>query len=85
MALKEKAQVLAIKKALEYMDKDPVTNIPKLVDWMEAFDVKNTLKKEIGIVREIVSNPNSNWYKLIMTVHVICIVQAAGRQNMGTT
>lgn len=31
MALKEKAQVFAIKKAMKYMDKDPETNIPKLV------------------------------------------------------
>ena len=61
MALNEKAQVYAIKKALEYMDKDPVSNIPKLVDWMDAFDIKHTLKKEIGIVREVVSNPDSNW------------------------
>lgn len=45
MALKEKAQIFAIRKALEYMDKDPSVNIPKLVDWMDTFDVKGTLKK----------------------------------------
>lgn len=68
MALREKAQVFAIKKALGYMDKDPVTNIPKLLDWMETFDVRGTLKKEVSAVRTIVDNPDNNWYRLIMSL-----------------
>ena len=44
MALKEKAQIFAIKKALEYMDKDPAVNIQKLVDWLSVIDVKGTMK-----------------------------------------
>ena len=68
MALKEKAQVFAIKKALEYMDKDLAANIPKLVDWMDTFDVRGTLKKEIEAVRGIVGNPDNNWYKLILSL-----------------
>lgn len=68
MALKEKAQIFAIKKALEYMDKDPESNIPKLVDWLDAFDVKNTLKMEIDAVRSVMNNPEGNWYRLIMSL-----------------
>lgn len=68
MALKEKAQIFAIKKALEYMDKDPVVNIPKLVNWIDTFDVRNTLQKEIEVIRQVVDNPDSNWYKLIMSL-----------------
>ncbi len=68
MALKEKAQVFAIKKALKYMDKDPETNIPKLVDWLDTFDVRNTLNYEIEMVRKVVNNQKSNWYKLIMSL-----------------
>lgn len=51
MALKEKVQVFAVKKALEYMDKDPVTNMPKLLDWFDTFDVKGTLEKERKAVK----------------------------------
>lgn len=68
MALKEKAQIFAIKKALEYMDKDPETNIPKLVDWMEMFDVKGTLKKETTAIKGVVADPDNNWYKLILSL-----------------
>lgn len=68
MALKEKAQIFAIRKALEYMDKDPAANIPKLVDWMDTFDVRGTLKDQIEAVRGIVCNPDSNWYQLILSL-----------------
>lgn len=68
MALKEKAQVFAIKKALEYMDKDPVTNMPKLLESLETFDVNGTLKEQIVDIRPIVENPDNNWYKLIMSL-----------------
>lgn len=68
MALKEKAQIFAIKKAFEYMEKSPGENIPKLVDWVDKFDVKNTLKQQIEAVKQVVGNPENNWYKLIMSL-----------------
>lgn len=37
MELKEKAQAFAVKRALEYLDKDSETNLPKLIDWFEKF------------------------------------------------
>ena len=68
MALKEKAQVFAVKKALEYMDKDPGSNIPKLLEWLEAFDVKGTFKNQLHVVKGIVEEPDNDWYKLILSL-----------------
>lgn len=50
------------------MDKDPAVHIPKLLDWIDTFDVKGTLKEEINAVRIAVSDKDSNWYKLIMSL-----------------
>lgn len=68
MELKEKAQAFAVKKALEYLDKDPETNLPKLIDWFEKFDVKGTLKKQVNIIRPVVSDPDNNWHKLVFSL-----------------
>jgi hypothetical protein len=68
MSLKETAEVFAIKKALEYMDKDPEANFPKLLDWFDKFDIKNTLAAQRKAIREVVENPDSNWYKLVMSL-----------------
>ena len=68
MELKEKAQAFAVKRALEYLDKDPETNLPKLIDWFEKFDVKGTLKLQVDIIRPVVSDPDNNWHKLILSL-----------------
>lgn len=68
MELKEKAQAFAVKRALEYLDKDPETNLPKLIDWFEKFDVKGTLKQQVDIIRPAVSDPDNNWHKLILSL-----------------
>ena len=68
MALKEKAQVFAIKKALDYLDKDPEENLPKLLDWFTAFDVKGTLRKELDTIKPIMQDPDNNWYRLVMSL-----------------
>ena len=68
MALKEKAQILAIKKALSYMDKNPEENLPKLMDWFEKFDIRGALKKQLDIIRPAVSDPVNNWHQLVMSL-----------------
>ena len=68
MSLKETVEVFAIKKALEYLDKDPETNMPKLMDWFDKFDVKNTLTTQRKIVRGVVESRDSNWYKLVLSL-----------------
>ena len=59
---------IAVKKALEYLDKDPETNLPKLIDWFEKFDVKGTLKQQVDIIRPVVSDPDNNWHKLVLSL-----------------
>lgn len=68
MELKEKVEIFAVKKALNYMDKNPKENLPKLMDWFDRFDVKNTLRAEREAIRMAASDPDNNWYKLIMSL-----------------
>lgn len=68
MALIENLEAFAIKKALGYMDKDPKTNLPKLLDWFDKFDMKNTLADERAVIRKVISDEENNWYKLIMSL-----------------
>lgn len=68
MALKERAQMFAVRKALDYLDRDPETNLLKLVDWMETFDTKGTLAKQREAIRQVASDKENNWYKLMMSL-----------------
>ena len=41
MAIKENLQVAAIKQAYAYLDKDPDTNLPKLMELADKMDTAN--------------------------------------------
>jgi MoaA/NifB/PqqE/SkfB family radical SAM enzyme len=68
MAIIEHLEAFAIKKALGYMDKEPEANIPKLLGWFDKLDAKNMHLRERTAIRQVISDKDSNWYKLIMSL-----------------
>lgn len=66
--LREQVQTHAAKIALSYLDKDPVTNIPRLLNWVDAFDRHDVLKSHRRAVHNAIDNPDGNWYRLIMSL-----------------
>ena len=66
--LKESAQALAAKTVLNYLDKDPDQSIPKLLDWFDRFDVKNAWPSHRAVLRRVLTDPNSNWYRLLKSL-----------------
>ena len=68
MAIKENVEVFAVKQALSYLDKDPEKNLPKLLDWFDRFDRKDTLKTQREMIRSVVMDPDNNWHKLVMSL-----------------
>ena len=68
MALKENVGAFAVKQALSYMDKDPEKNLPKLLDWFDKLDRKDTLKTQREVVRKVVMDKDNNWHQLMMSL-----------------
>lgn len=58
MELKRNVEAFAVKQALSYLDRDPEKNLPKLLNWFDRFDRKDTLKTQREIVREVVLDKN---------------------------
>lgn len=52
-------------EGIKYIEKDPMTNLPKLMDWAEKLITKPEHKKTLNTFREIVKNPDNNWNALI--------------------
>ncbi|HRX92365.1 MAG TPA: radical SAM protein [Candidatus Izemoplasmatales bacterium] len=57
------------RKAVKYIDKDPETNIPKILEWLEKTD-KNGHKvgSEARQIQEVFMDKGGNWHKLIMSL-----------------
>lgn len=68
MTMIKNMEAFAVKKALAYMDKDPETNLVKLLDWFDLFDVKNTLEMQRTAIRKVLEDRDNNWYQLIMSL-----------------
>lgn len=66
--MKENIEVFAIKQALAYVGENPEENLPKLMDWADRFDRKDEFLSMRNIFRNILKNPSSNWYQLIMSL-----------------
>lgn len=65
MHMKEAVQAAAMMRAYEYLDKDPDTNLPKLMDLADKLDVANAYGKQRKVIRAAVADKNNNWYRLV--------------------
>ena len=84
---KQAAMEGAVTKALEYLEKDPETNIPKLMELVDKFTPQDWYKGQRDAIRNAIQDTDSNWYKLIMNLYQLDpgIVQDAGQQSMVTS
>ena len=71
MTLKENVSAFAVKQILSYMDKDPEKNFPKLLDWFDRFDRKDTLKAQREAIRKAVVDKDNNWRQLVISLWTI--------------
>lgn len=64
----EQAAKIIGKKVLDYIDSDPDTNIPKLMDWWDKLDRDDFHKSQRETIRKIVNNPKGNWYNFMKSI-----------------
>ena len=69
MAISESIQGLAVREALKFLEKDPEKNILKLMNWIEFFDFRKRIGKHMRSVRPALSDPDSNWRKLVLKLY----------------
>ena len=57
-----------LKLAYTYLNSNPEKNIPKLMDWVDRLDMKNTKESQRKAIRKVIENNDNNWYKLILSM-----------------
>ena len=56
---------LGLKAAYNYLDRDPETNMPKLMEWVDKFVKEDVLTLQREVFRKIIAEKNSNWSQLL--------------------
>ncbi|MDD3807927.1 MAG: radical SAM protein, partial [Candidatus Marinimicrobia bacterium] len=64
-SIKEKLKASGLKKILSYIDSDYEKNLPKIIKWIEQLDSQGIYANVINNVRNVLNDPNSNWYQLL--------------------
>ncbi|NMB06930.1 MAG: radical SAM protein [Tissierellia bacterium] len=64
-SVKQLVSTKVMNEGLKYIEKNPMDNLPKLLDWSEKLITRENHKGFHRKFQEIVANPDSNWYKLI--------------------
>ena len=67
-SLKEAAISAGIEQVLHYLEKDPETNIPKIMKLIDTVTPKDWYAKQRAAFRKAIDE-KSNWYQLIMKVY----------------
>ena len=68
MSIKSNLQAIGLKKAYEYIDRDPKNNLPKISEFLNHFVPPGILDGQLDAIKSVLSNPESNWYKYVMSV-----------------
>ncbi len=67
LSLKQMASAMAIRRGLRYLEKDPINNYFKLVNWADKIAVKPEHKEMVKTFRKIGEERN-NWFQLYRRV-----------------
>ncbi|EOC99926.1 radical SAM protein [Caldisalinibacter kiritimatiensis] len=62
---KQLVSSMVLNEGLKYIEKNPMNNLTKILDWGDKLATENDHKNAIKTFRRICSNPDNNWYKLI--------------------
>jgi len=65
---KQLISTIAIKEGIRYLEKNPLENLPKLVDWADRLTTRENEKRKVKIFKDIVNDPSNNWNNLIKRV-----------------
>ena len=62
--IKESAEAMSVKGILNYLDKDPDQNIPKVLEFLDRFDAKDAWLTQRRAAHAVLDDKDSNWYRL---------------------
>ena len=70
MSVKSAAQSFAVRQAMNYLERNPEENLPKLMAWVDQFagEDENSFPVQRAAARRVVNDPDSNWYQFIMNI-----------------
>lgn len=69
MGIKTNFEIAAIRKVYDWVEKDPLNNLPHLTEYIDRYIPENNrLHGQLKAIKSILGDPENNWYKLLVDV-----------------
>lgn len=68
MNIKTSLQAAGLRTAYDYIDKNPMERLPKLVSIIERFVPSGNLDGQLAAIKNVVADKENNWYKFIESI-----------------
>lgn len=68
MNINDKVKAFGITQAINYLEKDPERNIPKLMEMADRFMSKDEFTQQRDAIRASIEKKD-NWYQLLMRIY----------------
>ena len=68
MSFSAKMMNLGMRKVYDYLEKDPKTNLPKLMEMIDKVLPESVYAPQRKVFREILEDQDNNWFELIESV-----------------
>jgi MoaA/NifB/PqqE/SkfB family radical SAM enzyme len=68
MRIKSYLQILGLRKAYKYVDRDPRNNLPKFVEFLDKFVPRGVLEVQLETIKKLIGDTESNWYKYLVSL-----------------
>ena len=69
MSIPARLKAFGIAKALDYLDRDPDANLPKLMEWLDKFAGERLSPPYQTLFHQAMTDPDNNWHQLICSMY----------------
>ncbi|MCI7472242.1 MAG: radical SAM protein [Clostridiales bacterium] len=69
MSIPARLKAFGISKALDYLDRDPDTNLPRLMEWLGKYAGERLPPPYQALFHQVMTDPDNNWHQLIRSMY----------------
>lgn len=69
MGIPARLKAFGITKALNYLDRDPDANLPKLMEWLDKYAGGRLSPPYQALFHQVMTDPHNNWNQLIRSMY----------------
>ena len=69
MSIPARLKAFGISRALDYLDRDPDANLPRLMEWLDRYAGERLAPPYQALFHQAMTDPDNNWHQLICSMY----------------